>query len=64
MSPDSVQEVELTLVQVAWKKGPAMVAGAAGWPKRRAKTLDPHVMMRKSLESKGEFSAALPAPDH
>jgi hypothetical protein len=29
MSAGSVQEADLTLVQVAWKKGPEMVAGLA-----------------------------------
>jgi hypothetical protein len=30
MSSDSVQEAEPTLVQMAWKKGLEMVAGAGG----------------------------------
>jgi hypothetical protein len=34
MSPESVQEAEPTLVQGLGKRGPEIVAGAGGWPKR------------------------------
>jgi hypothetical protein len=34
MSPEGVQEAELTSVQVAWKRGREMVARASGWPEQ------------------------------